>query len=192
MFVLYFCHLIGTLLFYGDLPPKSNENENLVRSIALDGSLVAHYSYGIGDNGLGDNGLGDNELGDNGHQKQEEEGMEEERTKGDSFLPSNARSVNGEVVLRNRTKDNETNRNGCVTSQTNNSIKIVASPGSPSRGTISVSPPPPTRTMTEDNNKFKALRFLLNDHFLCLLFGDFSAWFSMMAVLTISFPFGVT
>ena len=188
MFVLYSAHLVATILFYGDLPPTSSESQSLVRTIAMDGSLVGQTSYGIGMET--ENKTKYNQFPDYEEEQEEEEEEEEKLAEGQSnfisILPSDGNTVNADVVRRNKTKgiENKSKTNGLgLTSETNQQ----SLDSSPSGGKKSVSPPLPTE---DGNDKWESLRFLLNDHYLCLLFGDFTAWFSMMAVLTIAFPFG--
>ena len=190
MFILYLLHLIATTLCYGNLPTSDNENQQLVKTIAMDGSLVGHASYGLNGNKKQSSKSSEAE-----EEEEEEEGMGESDFI--SVPPSESKSVNADVVRRNKSGDkNKNSAIGQLNRQLDGQLngqsvagtdeQIVTPPESSSNGKKSVSP---SGSSSEDD-KWEALRFLLNDHYMCLLFGDFTAWFSMMAVLTISFPFG--
>ena len=86
-----------------------------------------------------------------------------------------AKTGNGADIIKETTPDS---RQPYPDSREQSPVSRQQSPDSPLDGAVMCC------------ERWGLMRFLLSDHYLCLLFGDFTTWFSLMAVLTIAFPLG--
>ena len=198
MFILYFLHLIATSFCYGDLGQIETENEILVKPPLETNGVAA----GRATSGSATYGLRLDDQSKTGQKSlrqilQDEAETEEAEAEAAAKKKAGVELKEGEEETTFRAdnvvaedcfaEDDITSKADVEKTASRTSLKS-GNKVSPMTTTTS------TATMKDNDKnaskKWEMLRFLLNDNYLCLLFGDFTAWFCMMVVLTIAFPVG--
>ena len=181
-----------TLVFYADLPPHENESEHLVKKTTEKEGARVTSSYGLG---LDERTVKQKTilmLDPDAEEEEEEEEVEEEEKgcaeKESEFTGSakKDRSVNGAKKGAGESPRLEKVLGDAAAPPRSKEAKDASQGNSPT-------PSSPSPAVPKDNEGLVGLmRFILNDNYLCLLFSDFTAWFSMMSIITVAFPFGTT